>query len=163
MTVRGADQVSIPVHDGDVAPLIDPPQGGRVIFAGVRATNIDPCGVVLTGSLRDLTTNAVRFDTRTLNLEPTDDGWGGSEDDQISSFANIPVCGNSWSPTNIYGTEYELEVALIDAEGHSTSVKARVVPGCVEPGDKETECLCICKGGYVLGECADAGTEGTSM
>src|SRR5438093_634381 len=39
--VLGADGTSSTLSDGGTAPLMYPPQGGRVIFAGVRAANID--------------------------------------------------------------------------------------------------------------------------
>jgi hypothetical protein len=150
----------VTLHDGDPVTLAFPPQGGRVIFAGVRATNLDPCGVQLAGVVRDEASMQVRLDSRTVNLKPTGDGWAESDPADISSFANIPVCPNEWSKTNLFGTTYGLEMTLTERSGRTESLTMKVVPACDEPAH-EAECLCICQGGYVLGQsCApvDAGT-----
>jgi hypothetical protein len=149
-----ADRTSAPVRDGDEVAMIFPPQGGRVIFAGVRATNIDPCGVKLAGALRDLQTMQVRVDARTINLMPSGDGWGRSDDTDISSFANVPVCPNQWAKADLYGNEYELKIVLEDRHDHSVIKSAKVILSCAEP-ENVAECRCICKGGYVLGEPCD--------
>ena len=158
-----ADNSVVPLHDGDRVPMIFPPQGGRVIFVGVRATNVDGCAVKLTGALRDEASRQVRFDTRTVNLVSTGDGWGASvaanasAAGAIASFANIPACPNQWSTTDVYGNKYRLEVTVKDRLGHELTKATEVVPECGEP-DRLAECRCICKAGYVLGEsCADAG------
>jgi hypothetical protein len=156
-----ADYTSAPVAEGDSVALLFPPQGGRVIFAGVRARNIDPCSVQLTGSLRDLDTKQIRSDTRTINLHASNDGWGQSSDGDIASFANVPMCPNSWSKPNIYGTKYELEVTLTDRAKHKVTKTVGVIPACAEP-ENAAECACICKGGYVLGEMCDGGAPTSS-
>jgi hypothetical protein len=67
------------------------------------------------------------------------------------------VCPNEWSKTNLYGTEYQLEIDLKDKKNNTASKTLKVVPACSEPAHA-MECLCICMGGYVLGQsCADAG------
>lgn len=155
-----ADYTSAPVKEGDSIALLFPPQGGRVIFAGVRARNVDPCNAQLLGALRDRDTQQVRVDERTISLEAEGDGWGKSDDDIISSFANVPMCPNSWSKPNIYGTTYELEVTLTDRGKRTATKKVNVIPACAEP-ENAAECACICKGGYVLGEmCVDDGGAG---
>ena len=160
LTALRADSTSVKVLDGDPVAMILPPQGGRVIFAGVRATNIEPCGVTLTGVLRDLVTRQVRVDRRTINLRALGDGWGGSDDDDISSFANVPVCPNQWATADLYGAEYELSIVLTDQHGHEVTSAAKVIPACAEP-DNWAECTCICKSGYVLGQRCDGGDQGT--
>ena len=166
MQILEADETVAALVDGDSVPMILPPQGGRVIFVGVRATNVDGCGLQLTGALRDLTTNQVRVDSRTVNLVDTHDGYGvsGMQATSVSSaipnFSNVALCPNEWSPTNIYGNVYGLEVTIQDREGRQLTKKIKVTPECGEPQNLE-ECLCICKGGYILGEsCADGGTGG---
>ena len=127
------------LSDGDSVPLILPPQGGRVIFVGVRATNVDGCGLQLTGALRDLATQQVRVDSRTVNLIDTGDGYGVSGTPStavstaISDFSNIPVCPNEWSSTNVYGTAYGLEVTIKDREGRTLTKKIQVTPECGQP------------------------------
>jgi len=158
--VRADDSVA-PLNDGDTVPLILPPQGGRVFFVGVRATNVDGCSLQLTGALRDLSTNAVRVDSRTVDLVATGDGWGVSGmattnvTGAIADFSNVPVCPNEWSQTNIYGNVYGLEVTIQDRRGKMLTKKIHVTPQCAEPANLD-ECLCICKAGYVLGQpCGD--------
>lgn len=159
--VLKADYTSTPVAEGDSVALIFPPQGGRVIFAGVRARNIDPCSIQLAGALRDLDTAQLRVDARTINLEATSDGWGSSSDADIASFANVPICPNQWSKTNIHGTKYELEVSITDRAKHKVTKKVSVIPACAEP-ENAAECNCICKGGYILGEMCDGGVATSS-
>jgi len=100
--VLGTNGVSTPVQSGGTVPLVTPPQGGRVIFLGVRATNVDPCAVKITGAIRDPATKQVRVDARTVNLSPSGDGYGVSVDSSISSFANVPVCPNEWASTDAF-------------------------------------------------------------
>jgi hypothetical protein len=157
----GADYMSSAIADGAKVALLFPPQGGRVVFVGVRATNLDPCAVKLAGAMRDVTSKQVRIDTRTINLEPADDGWGQSSEGDIASFANVPMCPNQWSNTNIYGTEYEVEVTLTDRDKRKVTKTIRVTPECSEPA-LSAECTCICKGGYVLGEMCDGGAPTSS-
>jgi hypothetical protein len=162
ITVLGTGTTATTVNDGDMVPLIFPPQGGRVIFAGVRARNVEACGATITGAVRDKQTKQVRIDGRTVNLIPTGDGWVETDPTDYSSFSNVPVCPNQWSATNIYGTVYELEITLADRDGRTVTKKLDVTPVCAEP-ENAAECACICKGGYKLGEScmdADAGADG---
>lgn len=152
--ILGTGSASSKVSEGSMVPLIFPPQGGEVIFAGVRAKNLDPCGVKITGALRDLDSNLVQVDARTVNLDDPGDGWARSTDSDIASFANISVCPNNWSKTNIFGNDYQLEVTVTDRDKRSATVKLRVVPFCAEE-EYMSFCTCTCKGGYVLGEACD--------
>jgi len=161
VTELDPDASSRVIGDGSNVSLLFPPQGGRVIFAGVRAYNIDPCTVQLTGSLRDPTNGQVNIDGRTVNLVVAGDGRGTSNDTDISTFANITVCPNEWSATDVYGNPYDLTVSVTDHEGRSASKTVRVTPTCAEPA-RLAECLCLCKHGYILGSvCSDAGSSDT--
>lgn len=158
---RDVDGHAVPVSEGGDVALVFPPQGGRVIFVGPRVTNIDPCYVKITGALREESTSAVRVDVRTVNLTPTNDGFAQSLDTDISSFANVPTCPNSWSTSDVFDQTYSLELTIVDRTGNKTTKTMHVVPRCSEPG-RETECRCICKAGYVLGEActpSDAGPD----
>jgi hypothetical protein len=136
-------------------PLIFPPQGGRVLFVGARATNVDPCAATLTGAIRDPTSKKVQLDKRTVNLTPTASGWGESAEGDAASFANVPACPNQWSDTDLFGGSYELTVALETKDGKSITKTATITPFCGEP-ENEAQCRCICKKGYVLGEACGA-------
>ncbi|MDP9151736.1 MAG: hypothetical protein M3O36_17575 [Myxococcota bacterium] len=156
-----ADQSVAPVEDGAAVPLLFPPQGGRVLFIGVRATNVDGCALRLTGALRDPSSQQVRFETRSINLIPTGDGWGQSgvvdatHGAAISNFANVPVCPNQWASGNVYDQPYRLEVTVEDRQGARKLTKfAQVTPVCAEPANA-AQCSCICKAGYILGQACD--------
>ena len=160
-----ADNTVATIDDGGSVPMMMPPQGGRVIFAGVRATNVDGCGLQLTGALRDLATGRVTFDSRTINLTATGDGWGASataaapDAAAIGSFSNIPVCPNEWSARDLFGHPYGLEVTVVDREKRQLTKKIQVTPECARPDDLG-QCQCICMAGYILGQtCGDAGND----
>ncbi|WP_437334048.1 hypothetical protein [Sorangium sp. So ce394] len=146
--------VSRPVSDGDAVDIVMPPQGGRVLFLGVRATNLGACGVQLSGALRDPGSGRVMSESRTVNLKPTGDGWGASVDVDISTFANVGVCPNNWSSRDIFDQDYEIVVQVKDREGRTASHTTQVRPACNEP-ELEVECRCICKHGYILGEACE--------
>lgn len=165
-----ADGTDVPLHDGDDLAVIFPPQGGRVAFVGVRVTNIDGCGVQITGALRDPTSKQVRVDGRTVNLRREDDGWGTTgrgvstdiEDSQaIGDYSNVPLCPNQWASQDVFDRPFEVEVIVQDRSKKKVSAKMTVTPRCAEPGAKETACRCLCKEGYVLGESCgeDAGAD----
>jgi hypothetical protein len=151
LIARGADERSVDLADGDKVALILPPQGGRVIFVGVKATNLSPCTVKVTGSFRDLTNQQVRVDARTVNLAATGDGWGTATDSDISTFSNVPMCPNQWATSDIFDTVFELTVAVEDPTGRKASKTIKATPTCAEPAYR-AECLCQCKKGYVLGQ-----------
>jgi hypothetical protein len=147
--------------------LFRPPQGGRVVFAGVRATNIDPCEVKLGGSLRDIASNKLVPESRVVNLDPAGDDWVASNPQDIASFSNIATCPNQWSDRDLYDVPYELSVAIRERKTDREVQKTfTVIPRCsgdpsqaacepVDPCSPEellAECACKCKEGYALGD-----------
>jgi hypothetical protein len=141
------------MDDGGRIALIEPPQGGRVVFAGVRARNLDTCPLKLTGVLRNTDTDKIALEKRPVNFLAADDGWAYAEQPmQISSYTNVAVCPNEWSTKNINDTTYELEVQVEDKAGRTATKKAMVTPYCGEP-DKAAVCACICHVDYKLGQC----------
>jgi hypothetical protein len=173
LTVLGLDGKLFSPTDGDTVPLITPPQGGRIVFAGVRATNMSPCSVQLTGSLREVggvEPEAVRIEARTINLDVGDDGWGSSKESDISTMANIPVCPNQWSEFDVFGHLFKLSVTLEDKEGNTATTSVQVTPACLleenlqvdgqTPEELLADCNCTCKKGYMLGEVCGAGGGG---
>ena len=168
-----ADGTDVPLNDGDDLAILFPPQGGRVSFVGIRATNLDGCAVQITGALRDTTTKQVRLDGRTVNLKRQDDGFGVTgqgtdtniEDSaEIGDYSNVPLCPNQWASKDLYDRPFELEFLVRDRNGKQASKKITVTPRCAEPGAKETACRCLCRNGYVLGEACgeDAGVDAGS-
>ena len=166
MLVVAPDYSVHALADGDAVSMMLPPQGGRVVFVGVRATNVCPEALQLTGALRDPSTQQVRVDSRTTNLQPQPDGWGVSApvgtiiSTQIADFSNVPVCPNQWASTDVFGHVFGLEVTIQDKTGRSLTKKIQVTPTCGEPANA-AQCMCICMGGYMLGEaCGDGGVDG---
>ncbi len=147
--------------DGARVPLRLPPQGGRVIFAGVRARNLDTCAIDVVAAIRDLPTvgpdgglgAVVGLEGRPINLMVPDGGvWAEPTDPtQISSYANIAVCPNQRSTRNLYDVPYELSVSLTDHAGRQAATTITVTPYCGEPTNV-ADCLCKCREGYMLGD-----------
>lgn len=121
-----------------------------MILVGVRAENIDPCGVELVGSIRDPVTKQVRLDHRTTNLRSTG-AVAESVPEDMSSYANIPACPNQWASSDVDGHLFELTVTVTDRAGRTAEKTLSAQPYCSEP-ENEAECLCICQQGYVLGQ-----------
>lgn len=149
-----------PLTSGADASILIPPQGGRVIFIGVRAKNLNPCAVKLSGAVRDPATNETRLDTRTVNLDAADDGWATSDETDISTFSNVPVCSNTWASTDVYDQTFKAIVSLTDRDGKKATATVDVVPRCdevkmLDGQDVQKDCLCICKLGYVTGQPCD--------
>jgi hypothetical protein len=166
-----ADGSDVPLEDGDDLAVLFPPQGGRVAFVGVRATNLDGCAVQIIGALRDPVSRQVRLDGRTVNLRREADGWGttgrGSstsieDSDAIGDYSNVPLCPNQWADQDVFDLPFELEVQVQDRRKRTAVKTISVTPRCAEPGAKETGCRCLCRAGYRLGEICgeDAGVEG---
>lgn len=139
------------VTDGGTLPLSTPPQGGRVIFTALRATNLVPCSVSAVGTIRDPMGVQSRSDARTVNLEPQGDGWGQSIADNLGTVVHLPVCPNLWSTRDVFDQPYELTVTLTDKEGRVATQTLSVTPVCSEGGSLDDECRCICATGYELG------------
>lgn len=139
-----------PVMEGSDVTLMFPPQGGRVVFAGVRATNVNPCGVTITGALRDPVSKSVSLDKRILNLQIAPDGYGQSDIGDIFTFANISACPNHWSDQDLMDAPYELIVSLIDKDERKVTKTLTVTPRCNEPG-QVGGCVCQCDSDYTLG------------
>lgn len=155
LVALGPSGEPVPLEDKGSVSLILAPQGGRVAFVGVRATNVSPCGATITGALRDPSTSQLRLDARTVNLASSDGVWGGSVAGDIASYSNIPVCPNQWASTDVYGHEFELSVTLEDRDRRTATRIIRVTPACDEVG-AESECTCICRADYNLGQACDS-------
>jgi hypothetical protein len=149
LLARRADGSTFVVEDGGEVPLVLPPQGGRVLFIGVRAKSFPACGVQLSGVLRDEPTGQITLESRTVNLEPRDGDWAGSVDALPDTFSNLPVCPNSWSSRDAFGEPYELTISLSTEAGDVVSKTVHVTPVC---SADDPECTCICDADYVLGD-----------
>jgi len=156
-----ADSTPEVLTDGGAVALIQPPQGGKIIAAGMRAKNLCAGSVQIQGVLRDPPTNrVVGLEGRPVVYTAGADGWAEpAEPMQLSGYANVAVCPNTASSRDVQDQPYELTVSAMDVLGHTASSTISVTPFCAEPA-VEARCRCECTAGYVLGQTcvADAGS-----
>ncbi|WP_204493370.1 hypothetical protein [Archangium primigenium] len=151
-TALGPDMAAAAIQAGSTVSIIEPVQGGRVSFIGVKdVINMDPCGATLLGAFRDLRSNRVSVDQRTVTLQRGADGRGASTDSDTASFSNVFLCPNNWSNADIFDQEYEVTIILSDRRGRSVYKAFNIRPACNVPGEDKW-CRCLCKQGYKLGE-----------
>jgi hypothetical protein len=139
--------IDVPVSHGAV-PLIEPPQGGQVVFVGVRARHLDGCGLDLTASLREVGSDKVlAFDRRAVDLALGADAWGvPPRPAEISGFANVPACPIAALSTNVQDQPHMIDVRVRDRTGRTAGATLDVVPVCSEPSLAGL-CACECSQG----------------
>ncbi len=141
----GLSGTLVDVKDGDMVPLVRPPQGGQVTYAAARVRNINRCAVQLRGRFRDPTTGAeLGFDGRNADLVVGNDGWGRPDVSQLSNLANIALCPDFDPVRDNVGTMTTLEMSVADQKGHATTVSKVVVPTCTAL-DPTLRALCNCE------------------
>ena len=130
-------------------PLIQPPQGGQVLYIGVRARNIAGCSVTINTALVDTTTRAVvSLESRPIFLELGTDGWlQPRQPTAASNYSNLPACPRANLTRPIDGQTYELQVVLTDEQGRVGRASMNIVPTC----GGATLCHCQCAQNYMLG------------
>jgi hypothetical protein len=136
--------------DGGEVDLFRPLQGGKVIYVGVRARNVDGCNVQLTAALRDpVTQQVIALEQRPVRLVDSGDGWGrpASSSDHL---ANVPACPSAAATHDVDGAAWQLELRLDELGGRTATTTLSVVPRCDVDGEIE-ECECECDSDYVLG------------
>ena len=148
--------------------IVEPPQGGRVLFVGVRATNLDPCHASLGGQIRDPSDGTILgSQMRSTEFQPIAgrSGWGitsrgAGEMNDFSYTSHIAVCPNrSESGHDIQQQPALLEIEVIDMSGKRGRVSQRVIPRCAEPGTtKHALCECLCQADYSAAKCRDVTT-----
>jgi len=129
-------------------PLIQPAQGGWIVFLGARATNLDGCRVDLTTSFRDGPDGAIiKVDRRPTLLDDTGDGWAIT---RTSLAGSLPICPQVTATRDLHDEPYEITVALDDGYGQRASQAMVIIPFCPDP-DPTGGCLCTCDQSYVVG------------
>jgi hypothetical protein len=146
-TVDGGVEVT-----SDQIPLIEPPQGGKVVFVGVRARNLDGCPVIIQAALRDLCDQSIiSNEQRPIVLSPTGDGWLEPQlPGEIINYANLPACPAAGATRNVQGEQYELIIKVTDKMQRTATQTVKVRPFCAEP-NVYNMCLCECQGRAMLG------------
>lgn len=157
LVYRSRTGESVLLEDGGAVPLTVPPQGGHVMFIGVRARNLDMCRATLSAAFHDGCTASegnhgriVGREGRHVTFEARSDGYAWPKDPQfIDNFANIPACPNFASTRDVDDERYLVRVRLTDeVDERFVLVEAHIVPEC-EAGDDA--CRCTCDRAYVLG------------
>jgi hypothetical protein len=133
-------------------PLIEPPQGGKVMFIGVRARNVDGCGATLTTALVEPGSGSVvSLERRPVFLDPQPDGWLHPRlPAEMSNYSNLPACPRANLARSIASQPYDLKVVFTDVAGRSAERVLPIVPTCGEP-ERYAACECECAKDYVLG------------
>jgi hypothetical protein len=126
-------------------------QGGFVLYASIRAKNIDGCSTVISAELRDACDRLlIAGDRRSVSLVPAGDGWGEPQNPTDPGFyANIPACPRVVAERDIEGEPHILEVTAIDADGRRASASVPITPICLDNEYLEG-CICECDGGYTV-------------
>jgi hypothetical protein len=133
------------VSDGDLVPLVRPPQGGQVTYAAARVRNMNRCAVQFRGRFRDPTTMVeLGFDGRSADLIVDADGWGRPDVTHLSNLANIALCPDNDPTRDNQGKTAILEIMSTDQHGHSVTMTASVTPTCTSI-DAAMRALCVCE------------------
>src|SRR5688500_13301707 len=112
--------------DGDMLPIVKPPQLGKVAFVGMRVNNIDVCQTYIKAYLSDCDGRPVAIDKRPARFRIAEDGWAEPQDaDSISNFANPQTCPVPGLSRDVNGNWYELTVALV-SQGSAKIGRAHV-------------------------------------
>jgi hypothetical protein len=154
---RTVDGTIAETREGEALPLIEPPQGGRVMFIGARARNVEGCP-----SINISTTFVDECTGRVIGQESRDvlmayDGQGWLEPDQprdIANYSNLAACPKVIAERDVFGEPYLLTVRLEDRRGRVAERSLRITPTCAEPA-KIDECACLCRKRFTLGDCPE--------
>lgn len=149
-------------REDQTVPLLQPPQGGRVMFIGVRARNLDGCPVTITAALFDTCSeDVIALERRPIRLEPTADGWlEPLQPHEISNYSNLPACPRAGLTRDVHGEPYRLLVSIEDKDGRRVEATRIIVPTCA--GLFAETCPCECSRDYILGEACEGGVDAGS-
>lgn len=164
------DGTFTPLTEGATLTLFTPPQGGKIVLVGAHIQNMDGCGAVLTGRLRDPSREGEPVSVhegRTVRFLELDDrpGWGGvptgpSAFTVLAAGANLPACHN-YEARDMDGCDWILDVSVEDRAGRAVSARLPVTLACPEddPGaereDERLECECECAANFDERDCND--------
>lgn len=157
------DGAAVDLADGGEVDLLRPLQGGKVIYVGVRARNLESCELQLTAALRDPAGNQViALEQRPVQLAAGADGWGWPAS-PFDHLANVPACPSAAAAVDVDGAAWTLELRLDEAGGRSATTSLTVRPRCAR-ADELDECRCECDSDYELGsacpgDAVDAGVD----
>jgi hypothetical protein len=150
----GVSQQLGEVSDGQAIPLEPPPQGGYVMYLAARILNMDAC-VTFSGNLKDPDNgHQVGYDARGSTVVQRPDGWGWPDPSSNANLSNVNGCPD-YTPKDVHGKPYTLEMTVQDKSGHTAFVSQTIVPTCMlsDPAT-QADCICTCSANYTLGKCS---------
>jgi hypothetical protein len=147
-----------PVNEGDTIDLVEPPQGGEVLFVGAQVRGLAETTVELTGRLLDLTSGAtIAANARTVAMvaSPSDPTISIPDLRIYTNVSNITVCPMQ-SPVAFDGLTATLEVEVQELSSQRTGSGRRTVTLACRQSDPTAKALCSCQcaANYVIGMCA---------
>lgn len=139
------DGVAAPLDDGAEIRLVDPPQGGKILLVGVRVKNVDLCEATIQVAMKDPSSGRVAgIERRPVAWRIADDGFAEpAQPDQISDYANVPVCPNANIAQDIDGNPWQLQVRFYDRSQQAIEQLRMVTPSCATSWDPAL-CQCEC-------------------
>lgn len=171
LLTSGAALSLSPIADGDSVRLVQPVQGGYVLFIGVLGRNLSTRSASLRGALRrsqasdgtplDKPGGVLYFDERSVGVQPLSPelkpptaapGWQQVLPEP-NDTANIPACPNPLD-ADVVDNPLFLEVTYKDGQGRSASAVHKVVPRCMQDETEErAACICQCMARYTTTRC----------
>jgi len=138
-----------------LVPLLNPPQGGKVLLVGVRAKNLDGCPLQISASLRDPCNDRVlALERRPVSLEASPDGWAApARPLELDNFSNLPGCPRSDNDRPIADQPYLLRVTVTDKEGRTAEATRMIEPYCGAEPEHAATCACECRSRFDRGAC----------
>jgi hypothetical protein len=160
----GGEAMLRPIRDGDTVQLLQPVQGGYVLYVGALGKHLSLKSTSLLGELRrsqaadgtplEQPGGVMYSDERSVKVEPF---VSLSTTQRVmpdpNEVANIPGCPN---PLDVDVVDNPLFLVLTykDATGRSVQAVRSVVPRCMQSDEMERgSCICQCLAGYTTARC----------
>ena len=137
--------------DGDDLQLVQPPQGGFVVFVGARVRGLADPTVQLASKLSDAQSGAeIANDGRVVQLKQDGDAYVPDLRSYVN-VSNITVCPANTSQ-NLYDRAATLEVTVTELKsGRAGTGHANVTLRCAAA--TASVCMCQCAAGFMTGQC----------
>lgn len=155
-----------PISDGDTVQLLQPVQGGFVLYVGALGRNLSLKSASLLGELRrsqapdgtPLTEpgGVMYSDERSVRIEVASTALGTGTNRVLpdpNEVANIPGCPN---PLDVDVVDNPLFLVLTykDAAGRSVQAVRSIVPRCMQSDSpSRATCICQCLAAYTTERC----------
>jgi hypothetical protein len=144
------------LQDGDPVDLVQPPQGGHVIFIGAKVQGCPSDVVELLVRFRRAEGGAIiQEEKRTVAMEAVPGEPDTMRPKDSPSQVGQPALCPDYDSEDVLGQEMTLEVEVrplyVEPPVLATA-RRRVVPTCDRALDQKL-CKCECTANYVLGRC----------